>query len=1235
MKCPKDRCALVVLPRKIDTHVLSCGRAKAVVMLGAGTRETASQGGGPSFAAPCGVTVPPPRAAAPSMGAVAPAFVPQSLPSTVPARPPASAMNGASVPAAGQQQTLDSAALLAYQQVQQQAYEADNGSSYGPSGQVLPQTRDLPTEVKSFAARFSIEDQLQNRLLEALRKRGDKWEADLKDFTACLSRARSPAGFLIVKLSDLEKAIAAETGANPAKPRELCADYRRGACTRGVACRFSHDVPTGLDKNNFAKLIAQAQQSTSSGFSSGGFSASSAPNPAPAEGFGERRKEMLQNGVASLLLLADVVFQRRLVGNHLHPPPGPGAAAVAGHGAPRAGNVTAEAADEGGDEAPRPRKGLLEGGLSNLNLGQEDAGQDKRSKKTSARFCLSPVQGAVIQTESMAWPCWAKATVDKRHVCCQRPTTCTSAFAEARRKSGGQWVGVRATHGVVKSGRWAFCVWNESGGNLRVGWSCAQASLKLGTDKWSFGYGGTATKSHAGQFTKYGQTFGQADAITCCVDLDRRAITYMKNGREIPGDAFNLSKDLHGWALFPHVYTKEATFSVSFDGRGGAPPLVGGYQWLAQAEKDCLMSYWQICEEDLEDGAASTSGGFVLTAYGWRNAAEVGVPEPRITRASYVMVSACFKNSVSSLPQCVLIQFFEQSQKVVVLGTRPPKQQMVSGAYAPLTQSAAQTGLSMNCCQILAVILVNVLALPLQILALPFQLLFILLMPMVSFCSALSLRRRAATIDGRAEDPLVAQTWGSLEELLSRPAVTVDVSATWPMVVLAALMLPMILVNNMLAIWIPPYFAHIARMAKWHQLSATGCGKVLFSWYYWNWHLLFGTLIAYMGPRRVSVYAFEGEAQGAGDYWWHGQGYFTGTHALVDQLAMGVQDRGLGRAAFDAAIPEVFPLDSIIFLPNGHEATSKWAETRKVMHDFWLSEQGPNYAQRVGHLKGLLKESWSNPSLDNLANIKVASVLVSRCVFYVFFGHWLKDEEANVMSRWARDAPLLVTPRFMHRLMFNFFVHQCKDLRAETIALISKHKLGHVFSTMNSTFSSANRRKHDIDLCNELMFAIGFAGIGGPSRAAASVAKFLLAQQSEDQAGVTFGGANSHLMIALYKKDPKAFIMETCRISSPVGTFTTRLTASAAKELGLGLDLGTAQETHLAGVINVSNVDPRKFPEPHKFDPSRPNLPDALTWNGKAFSSRECDYPRLCPGREFSIRIVKTLTEVALEGTGS
>lgn len=39
------------------------------------------------------------------------------------------------------------------------------------------------------------------------------WGAeDIQDYRSCLSRARNPAGFLIVKLSDMEKAINAEQG---------------------------------------------------------------------------------------------------------------------------------------------------------------------------------------------------------------------------------------------------------------------------------------------------------------------------------------------------------------------------------------------------------------------------------------------------------------------------------------------------------------------------------------------------------------------------------------------------------------------------------------------------------------------------------------------------------------------------------------------------------------------------------------------------------------------------------------------------------------------------------------------------------------------------------------------------------------------------------------------------------------------------------------------------------------
>jgi len=42
-------------------------------------------------------------------------------------------------------------------------------------------------------------------------------------------------------------------------------------------------------------------------------------------------------------------------------------------------------------------------------------------------------------------------------------------------------------------------------GLCRVGWSTAQASLDLGTDRDGFGFGGTGKKSNARQFDSYGE----------------------------------------------------------------------------------------------------------------------------------------------------------------------------------------------------------------------------------------------------------------------------------------------------------------------------------------------------------------------------------------------------------------------------------------------------------------------------------------------------------------------------------------------------------------------------------------------------------------------------------------------------------------------------------------------------------------------------------------------------------
>ncbi|CAJ1351781.1 unnamed protein product [Effrenium voratum] len=173
---------------------------------------------------------------------------------------------------------LNSAALMAYQEMQQQAYgdEPDGG----PFGGVSLPMGDIPQEVMAMTAPFpAVEEKIKVRLIEALKMRGDRWQVDLQDFKSCLARARNPAGFLIVKLSDMEKAINAERG-NIGGPRELCANYRRGSCTRGDACKYSHDVPTGITKASVANLIAEAQKNSGTG-GFGGFS--STPSP-PAEG---------------------------------------------------------------------------------------------------------------------------------------------------------------------------------------------------------------------------------------------------------------------------------------------------------------------------------------------------------------------------------------------------------------------------------------------------------------------------------------------------------------------------------------------------------------------------------------------------------------------------------------------------------------------------------------------------------------------------------------------------------------------------------------------------------------------------------------------------------------------------------------------------------------------------------------------------------------------------------------
>lgn len=160
------------------------------------------------------------------------------------------------------------------------------------------------------------------------------------------------------------------------------------------------------------------------------------------------------------------------------------------------------------------------------------------------------------------------------------------------------WAGVRANKGIVRDAKqpnknkFYFEIHFVEAGLARFGWSLANASLDLGTDRAGFGYGGTAKKSNNRQFDSYGEPFGDRnDVVGACIDLDSGDLSFTKNGRML-GPAFSLGKNLMNEGIFmPSICVKNAQVSVRFRPDANAktkPPT--GYRWIGE----CLGQTTQI-----------------------------------------------------------------------------------------------------------------------------------------------------------------------------------------------------------------------------------------------------------------------------------------------------------------------------------------------------------------------------------------------------------------------------------------------------------------------------------------------------------------------------------------------------------------------------------------------------------------------------------------------------------------
>uniref|UniRef100_A0A7S2P0H8 Cytochrome P450 n=1 Tax=Zooxanthella nutricula TaxID=1333877 RepID=A0A7S2P0H8_9DINO len=495
-------------------------------------------------------------------------------------------------------------------------------------------------------------------------------------------------------------------------------------------------------------------------------------------------------------------------------------------------------------------------------------------------------------------------------------------------------------------------------------------------------------------------------------------------------------------------------------------------------------------------------------------------------------------------------------------------------------------------------------------------------------------------------EPAQIESWGSIDDVVDAPLIDVAPDASWLSVIGMWLCCPCNLIQGCFGGCIQWFFVCFSVGTCCIPLSYDFCsaaGSVVLGrpiWMAWTWwRYTFAGLTALLanGMSRLALFMWEWRAFGSAAYWWHGEGVWCWSYAKCDEILRGVQFRKSAFGCVRACIPDLFATSILIFLTNHRDPLCEWANIRDALHKFFLDRDNAQYQVRVNALPAWLASDWPNPKLDDLNDKARLQRSVCKCVFYVMFGKWIDDADATTLTGWRTNATFFILPRLVQRFIFNYGINKVKQLRKDTIAIVVKYEQEQVFFKMNDSLRSQWQRLKVVKLADEIMYVIGFAGMGGTAAAVESCASFLQAKIPSESAAnaINFGEYNTpEKMRNKYLEDPVKYIKETCRLDPPVTSATATLTQYQEVELA-----GTTRE-YPNGLLNqytlsMANRDKDVFANPEVFNPDRPELSKALTWNGAFGATDEGDYPRICPGRWLSMDITKAILNHALQGPGS
>lgn len=130
-----------------------------------------------------------------------------------------------------------------------------------------------------------------------------------------------------------------------------------------------------------------------------------------------------------------------------------------------------------------------------------------------------------------------------RWACADGVTACGSQVSSSSKAKG--WAGARLMEPVEHGACSQTSVRVLAGTVVRVGWA-ARCAREVGVDRWGYGYGGTAKKSHNRRYLDYGKPFGVGDVVTSVLDRtgEGAEMKFLLNGKPVAEEpAFHIPEE--------------------------------------------------------------------------------------------------------------------------------------------------------------------------------------------------------------------------------------------------------------------------------------------------------------------------------------------------------------------------------------------------------------------------------------------------------------------------------------------------------------------------------------------------------------------------------------------------------------------------------------------------------------------------------------------------------------------